>query len=440
MIIEIGGAPAAPAADRPRVVIDGRTLIGHDSGEQDDSGDNDTKVLRSLEVVLNEVAEEYGCSIRCEVPHMKPRPPLVVDRGVADLIICIAGSPTAAKWSEKTRTAYGIPLPHSVQDTVEPSGQGQLVTDPSGRPVAEVIPWTQEQPGYVYILFDLVHQSFRGLRDLMRKILADTVPRACPDGIRDTAEQAVDASGPGIRIDVIADLPSPPPRQTLPDAPFDLAEETRRQGQWLAEAASFRNASCVHHVEAFEAGMYGHALTLPSMKAGVDRTAEELRATATRFEDLDRRCSDRARVSELAAVAISREYDAILRLGKVEGVTISDDAFVVKTGHLEIRERSKVFDIGGWEIHIPRKGTNVRIHPRSRKNGHHGWPHPHVSPSGEICWGNVKSELTEAMRRSEYDVAVQFLIALLETGIGRRSDAEFHWSVLQSIGTVVGEC
>ncbi|MBI4142973.1 hypothetical protein HY480_03810 [Candidatus Uhrbacteria bacterium] len=248
-----------------------------------------------------------------------------------------------------------------------------------------------------------------------------------------------DPEGVAVPDGADADLIGPPiVAIPLPRAPMLAGDDAGNQARWRAERIVHRTAHGIAATDGLDARVEREARIATAAEDCVVRSVAAVRTHSGEFEAFERQGSAAARALADARERLAQEYDRLGDMSKIASVEISRDTLVVVTRALFIEDEDVTYDIGGWTIRIPKANIEgIRIFPISGKMGYQGWPHPHVSAGGLICWGNVKNELARAFQDSEYDIAVQYLIILLETGRGRKEDWDFHRNVLRSIGRVV---
>lgn len=224
-------------------------------------------------------------------------------------------------------------------------------------------------------------------------------------------------------------------RGLMPRHPLAGDDARTRQVQWVAERPVLRTTAVVAATNGLDAALEGATALREGAKlprALVDAVG----ARGLAFDERDRAHAHSQGGLRNAIVRLAREYDTIRAMPKVASVTMTPEHCIVTTNRLIVVEGGQAYDIGCWEIRLPRIGTDVRIFSAPKKVVD-GWQHPHVDASGNLCWGNVKGELMRALEEGDLDTAIVFFVALLETGVGREQDREFHLKMLRSIGTAV---
>ncbi|MDP3770896.1 MAG: hypothetical protein Q8R16_01190, partial [bacterium] len=258
---------------------------------------------------------------------------------------------------------------------------------------------------------------------------------AFPDDAPVLADADEDADADGVAGDAVADFPpTVAPDVRMPDRPLAADEDMARQEHWIAAREALRDTVVGMAITGFEpyADAYEGASREYSGAVGVQ--ARDVRAAMGSFEATDRTAASASASARAAVVRLAVEFDVLRRLSSVQDVRIEPEMLTVQTRDLLITEDDTTYNIGAWDIQIPRKGIDVKVMSRPYRQGYQGWQHPHVDAGGKLCWGNVRADLERAITDGQYDVAATYLILLLQTGRGRKEDWTFHMSVLQSIG------
>ncbi|MBI4142972.1 hypothetical protein HY480_03805 [Candidatus Uhrbacteria bacterium] len=179
--------------------------------------------------------------------------------------------------------------------------------------------------------------------------------------------------------------------------------------------------------------------------AAVGTRVTAVRRVGATFERNERAATDAHTSVARVHAELASEFDRMRAMCKVAHVKITRTTLTVTTRALEIVEDGVRYDIGAYRIRIQRErrenafgeDDQVRIHALHRRRLD-GWSHPHISSWGWVCLGNIEKPLRVALRKCEYDVALQLIIAVLESGTPRseRGDSGYH-DRLVSIGRLV---
>lgn len=214
---------------------------------------------------------------------------------------------------------------------------------------------------------------------------------------------------------------------TLPGVPMD-ADAIRAMGErWEHDRASVRAAYAVaRRALVSSVGVPDHPA--PS---GLTDAAKRVRDAAVAYEERSMESMSAEIAQAVARERIRLEFDALCAMQRVKSVEITSNQLVVTTHMLYAEFGDQWYKIGAWVIKIPRSGDtdSIRIKPTAR--GYQDWPHPHVNGDGVLCWGNVKKDAQKAYRDGEFDVLVQFLLAILTTGRGNEREWEFHDRIIR---------
>jgi|GEM_PF-3212292 len=369
--------------------------------------------------ILRDISTKHHCRISCRTACGGPVAPETVAN--ARVVIRVWSVPTATARTTCVKV-FEHGLPEGTRDAFEPAPGFETLMDPHGVPYAQVVPASGAVPAHVYVLFNLFHASFYGLADLMRTVFHTAIP------------YVLSKESEGIVEDTAPLLPILPAAMDLPSAPRPREQEGDRQYRWQHERSAARGIAVSTASDAFAPSIAMHGDVVREGRDRLQRLASAFGPTAEAFETIDRRSG---RSHELALAALAAEYDRIAQMPIVERVEITDRELIVRTRTLKITEDGITYDIGCWEIRIPRDGIDVLMFRIPHRITHEGWQHPHVDKDGKICWGNVQEELTRSLRDAEFDVAVAYLLSLLTTGKGRRGDWEIHMNILQHIGTPI---
>lgn len=118
-----------------------------------------------------------------------------------------------------------------------------------------------------------------------------------------------------------------------------------------------------------------------------------------------------------------REYDALLQVGGVEWVEVSEGVIRVFTEHIYITPDrcADTFDIGKFRMEIYTAGNNGGIRffnvTRQGKGGYRTYNrhHPHVNAEGEPCLGNIKEMVPTLIGEAEYSAVAQIGLQFLKS-------------------------
>lgn len=207
----------------------------------------------------------------------------------------------------------------------------------------------------------------------------------------------------------------------LPDHPLEQLADGTSQERWRDDIASYRSAFVVMAVSWFDRAIDAMGTLIKEAKQRIKSLADRLGEKTRNLEEVDRSYQDAVGARRSAEQRLRNEYERLRALPKVREIRISDKELVVDTEVLIVTAADGTqWDIGRWSIHILRNEGAHNIQCFSlRKNpprDRAGWIHPHVSHSGIVCQGNAGPTLEAALRESQYDVAVELMIAILDSG------------------------
>ncbi len=120
---------------------------------------------------------------------------------------------------------------------------------------------------------------------------------------------------------------------------------------------------------------------------------------------------------------IEAEFDNMLSVPKIKGVSITENGFFVftKTLYCENPETSKVHEIGEFLIEINSKNSSdvsgvIKWHNLTRKIDafEPKMNAPHVYPNGTACLGNIAESVAELVAQHRYYHLIQLAIQFIE--------------------------
>ncbi|MFH1098579.1 MAG: hypothetical protein V1723_01460 [Candidatus Uhrbacteria bacterium] len=365
-----------------------------------------------------------------------PRTPAQFDSTLGDLIVLVKSTPIEGETYTKderiyVKEAFGVPLSVWIGDGLKPSGRGIPLVS-GEHTIAEVIPAESGFPIYMYILFPIVARPFASQAQLTECILTHALDLALGQTSAETPAQFNETED---GEHVAGEFPPLQPPTALPTKPLTPKEEQMRQVRWVHGAATHRDLAVSERLAGFDGLIAMRQASAAEAGAAADAVAPELESAMEAFARNDQ-TGRRAAELRAARDRVGHEYDTLRAMAQVDSVEVTDNMLIVRTKHLTVNEPSHGFpnfDIGGWEIRIPRRGDDVRVFSRTPQFRSRNWQHPHVQQNGELCWGNVKADIFAALQSQEYDVAVQYFIQLLESGLSRQEEWVFHLKVLHAM-------
>ena len=258
-----------------------------------------------------------------------------------------------------------------------PTGQGVVVFDDTGWPVAEIV-----NENNLYIFHDICHEGTNHELQIYQRILEE----------------------------VVSEFSLSPEEKA--ERQQKLAEERRRKSRerYIAECS-----------KRFEKTVKG---TKKKIETG-HREIEELQKRLTR-KIRETRGAER-KLEQLNASADSqlenygKEFDSLSAVPGVEDVQVSDGVIKVFTEHIYITPDgySDTFDIGKFRMEIYTSGANggIRFFNITRKGSGNGYNihHPHVNSSGSPCLGNIKELVSQLIGEYEYSAVAQLGLQYLKS-------------------------
>lgn len=276
-------------------------------------------------------------------------------------------------WSSSTNNGrssiqrcFGTRLTSGQHDAMA-IGSGIPVIDDEGITVAEL------SGSNLYILFDLPH-SANGNPEILRKILeAASEMIASPDEYNRIARERT------------------------------LELERGSRDRYIAACGSRGQSD-----------LTGERDTLARLRRENEGYAEALTRT---IRDIDR---SRARISVLESLpsrdeSYGTEFDKLKTSAHVDTVIVQDDKIIVTTDHLAtypLRD-GRIADLGIYRIVIPVGSGIPTAHNLTRSV--RGFGHPHSHGGGDMCYGNIGSDLATLMGKFEFSLAAQLVIEFLQT-------------------------
>lgn len=216
----------------------------------------------------------------------------------------------------------------------------------------------------------------------------------------------------------------------LPDHPLEKSVDDESQERWRNDCAPYRNAFVVLTLGWFDRAVEITRQWIKRVKDDAPPVVKELRQQTRDLEQVDRLFYDAAAARRFAEQRLRNEFDRLRGFPKVANARIDKDMLVIETKTLIITAQDgSRWDIGGWKIHLPRRGNSSDIRCFSLQTpapkDHNGWYHPHVSYNNVVCWGNAGATIDMALLDAQYDIVVELVIAVLDSG------REYNWNQAQ---------
>jgi hypothetical protein len=264
-------------------------------------------------------------------------------------------------------TCWGWPVPPR-QLTYHPSGQGRLIVNDSGFPLAEL------DGDNLYIFFSMIESGSRQEAMLFARFLSEV--RSLLKYMQQPELSTADCA------------------TFVQNALYQIS---------LVQSAATKNTA--------------------DTRALVRATSEKLTRELTR-ELQQARKSQRAWYG-LADIPnlnsqLGVEFDQMLQISKVEDVKVTNTALIVLTKVIFCRDprTGKIHEIGAFEITFPfDTGKTIVWLNKTRlvKAEEEGFNAPHVNPKGHACLGNTKDSFAKLRANREFATALQLAIAFLES-------------------------
>lgn len=228
------------------------------------------------------------------------------------------------------------------------------------------------------------------------------------------------------RNDVLATLPGfgsdiDEPVNPLPTIGNSPDDEHDAQVAWSENRAPYQCMFIVQALDGVDAALVPLGADRIAIADTLPELTQSLRTTTNEIEKIDREFGAAISARRKAEDRLRLEFSRIAENPKVSHLEISTDRLTVITKPLVITavEGSR-WDVGSWEIQIPRMGSylDIRCKSRRREVRHDTslWIHPHVNGDGVICWGNGAEAGNVAFRNADFDIVVALVIAILDSG------------------------
>jgi hypothetical protein len=313
---------------------------------------------------IQPVLQEYAKILRVEIsvsnPHGKESP----SRDDPGWLYVRFWS--APRRTERThiKEAFGIRLKGGQHDAVRPSGEGILIEDETGAPVAEVV------GGTLYVLFDLPHASGGG--PLMRAIMEKVLPL----------------------------FKEPEERERL------LAEMAERELERSREAyVQECGRRMANAVKATRDG-------IAEAEASIESAMRTIVGATRKRDGLRRKLSQLLNSQEEYEERFRTEFEKLRAVPGVERIRVREGVVEVFTDLITVPFGGAEYEIGRFCIEIRTSGE-VRCHNLTRKVD--GYCHPHVKENGTCCLGNLSAGIAKLLGEYEYSVIAQVMIEYLKT-------------------------
>lgn len=106
---------------------------------------------------------------------------------------------------------------------------------------------------------------------------------------------------------------------------------------------------------------------------------------------------------------LAKEFDDVVSSSDFESLEFRDDKVVAVTRPINLRYKGQIYEMGKYEIRIPREG-DIRIFSESRVG------HPHLSEGNYPCFGNATESVAKLQAEMSYGLLLPFLVNYLENG------------------------
>ena len=274
----------------------------------------------------------------------------------------------------------------NLQSRLLPSGNGRLIVDPHGTPVAEVIGKS------IYVLVNLeakyfhngtyTYRYWRHSADVLKLILEEAIPPIVAQ------EAALTGLPPEMRVieqrrqTLAAKLP-----QTLTQV--HQAMTANRDGQINSitrDIASARSNADEYYRNWLE--QERQIQVWQAMLAGLENG------------------------SGIPLEQIQQEVADILAMPEVIGMEADGNRIIVHTDTIYIPYRGRNYRIGAFRIAINFRDGTVRMRNVSHRAGY--YDHPHIKDE-VCCWGNIREGVANLVKQYELQTLVTLLIEFLKS-------------------------
>lgn len=219
--------------------------------------------------------------------------------------------------------------------------------------------------------------------------------------------------------------------------PLEYRNSIGRATDLLRTRPTLRSRCCDQALDGLTAALDRAEQATKKHSRTVQSSSRETRRVSADFECAERIVVDAQEAERRARAEVAQDLDRIKNMSAVRSVQVTEKKIVVTTNNLEIKEDGVRYDVGCYRITIPKRAADenrVKITAlHQRRDRKHDAFHPHFYSHGN-CFGNMGPLIITALKDCEFDVAVQLIITVLQSGTPRHYNGSHYRYILRAIG------
>lgn len=143
----------------------------------------------------------------------------------------------------------------------------------------------------------------------------------------------------------------------------------------------------------------------------VERLARELVDIRDRIEAFEDHAETKVRDR------IDEEFDELVRMvpEPFTHLRVSGDQLRVVTEPISIRHAGRTYHFGQFRIEVSLRDVSLEIHPHDDNQRAEEYYHPHITPNGSPCWGNVGPGISQLLGERKIAEALPVVLQFLKS-------------------------
>lgn len=328
---------------------------------------------REMKPVLQKFAESMALDIHTRNPHFEAKRPVMEGEELFIYFYSVSRFLDTPRLRDEIPEVFGIALGPDQGDAITSDPDSPyVIKDEKGTVVAEVQGMT------IFVRFDLPHGPNAGI--LTEKIL-----------------DAVAAS----------ELLPGDPESRRKARKEELKAEEERKKKILEESGSNFSALYTKILESRVENIRGTARMLGEQR---QYYLWNLALVEQRFGEMRKLGKKVASVVKKHNTKIPDEMFAALKKMAEGGlIMVDDDLIKIDLGRVDICYQGKVYDIGYFEMELTLDDDDNNITLINKEGAMDGYYHPHITGSGEPCFGNLSGEVDALIDSLDLDLLVSVI-------------------------------